>query len=347
MKNNINNELDHRVREVLEQSEVVTDPMHQLDDEVNPKSLLVKAYGLANEQFARIVGPHDVSTNAVMGDCRGLVGLLAKLAVPFSDIKCNDSFPYGFGDPISTSIYYPSDISNLEKLPVINFVGGILSNQGHYTEMITHWASYGFIVVISSNFINSTIAMHLLGFLSLSQMNRDPDSPVYGKVDLANSIVAGHSAGGHATLRAASLSDEVLAMVDPDIRISGALSIEPGPLAIGGTVKKPTLLLTGLADVVVPPFTWPSLWMLPLIKKVPAWGATALTATHFSPLRPLVDNEFAGITTAWLLYRAKGDASAKEYFVGENYKLAKDTQFIQNALNPLRVSRNALAENLS
>lgn len=201
--------------------------------------------------------------------------------------------------------------------------------------MIKHWASYGFIVVISSNFINSTIAMHLLGFLSLSQMNRDPDSPVYGKVDLANIIVAGHSAGGHAALRAASLSDEALAMVDHDIAVSGVLSIEPGPLAVGGTVKKPTRMLTDLADVVVPPFTWPSLWLLPLIKEVPAWGATALTVTHFSPLRPLEYNKFAGISTAWMLYIGKGDKSAKAYFVGEDYKLSKDEQFIQSKLNSL------------
>lgn len=343
MKDIINNELNDNVDGVLDQS---TDTMHQLGDDVNPKSLLVKAYGLANEQFANSAGPHSVATNAVVGDCQGLLGILSKLVVPCVELKCNDSFPYGFNEPISTNIYYPSDIADLEKVPVINFVGGIFSNQGHYTEMIKHWASYGFIVVISSNFINSTIAMHLLGFLTLSQMNQDPESPVYGKVDLSNVIVAGHSSGGHATLRVASLPDEALAMIDPNICVSGALSIEPGPLAIGGTVKKPTLMLTGLADVVVPPFTWPALWLLPLIKKVPAWGATALTATHYSPVRPLENNEFAGITTAWILYMGKGDESAKAYFVGEDYKLSQDKQFIQGKLNPMRVSRNQLAKEL-
>lgn len=75
--------------------------------------MLVKAYGLADEQFAKSAGPHRVATNAVVGDCRGLAGILSKLAVTFSELKCNDSFPYGFGNPISTNIYYPSDIENL------------------------------------------------------------------------------------------------------------------------------------------------------------------------------------------------------------------------------------------
>lgn len=351
MKSKINNELNEVANNTgaIEGSAIPKelDIALQSDDEVDSRSLLVKAYGLANDQFAKKVGPHSVTTNAVIGDCRGLIGILAKLTVPFEGLKCNDSFPYGFGNPISTSVYYPSDIENLEKVPVINFVGGILSNQGHYTEMIKHWASYGFIVVISSDFINSTPAMHLLGFLSLSQMNQDPSSPLYGKIDFSHTIVAGHSAGGQAALLTASLSNEQLGIIDSTIRVLGTLSIEPGPLALGGYIKSPTLMLTGMADTVVSPFTWPQLWQLSLIKKVPAWGATALTATHFSPVRKLERNEFAGISTAWMLYIGKGDKSAKAYFVGEDYKLAKDKQFIQSFLNPLRVSRNKLAKALS
>lgn len=94
--------------------------------------------------------------------------------------------------------------------------------------------------------------------------------------------------------------------------------------------------------MVVPPLSWPILWQGPLIRDVPAWGATATTATHFSPLRQIEYNEFAGISVAWALYQGKNDAQARDYFVGRYYKLASDIQF-NNPLRLLRPSRNKLA----
>lgn len=94
--------------------------------------------------------------------------------------------------------------------------------------------------------------------------------------------------------------------------------------------------------MVVPPLSWPILWQGPLIRDVPAWGATATTATHFSPLRQIEYNEFAGISVAWVLYQGKNDAQARDYFVGHYYKLASDIQF-NDPLRLLRPSRNKLA----
>ena len=258
----------------------------------------------------------------------------------------NQSFPYGFSNPISTSVYYPSNIKQLDKLPVVNFVGGILSNQGQYTDLLRLWASYGFIVIISSDFINTAPTMHVLGALELSKLNQDPTSPLFGKVDLSRTIVAGHSAGGGASILSASLLPETLKGIDPQLRYIGSLPIEPGPIGLGSTVKTPTLVLTGAADVVVPAWAWPRLWQGGLIKAVPGWSATAHNATHFSPVRSVREDEFAGITTAWILYIGKNDPAAKEYFVGEDYKLARDPQFIRLLFNPLRVQRNEVADSL-
>jgi len=309
-------------------------------------SQLVPALGLANDQYAKSPGPYAVSTNAVLSDCRGLLGVLARVMLLDNSIQCNQSFPYGFSNPISTSVYYPTSIKQLDKLPVVNFVGGILSNQGQYTELLRLWASYGFIVIISADFINTAPTMHVLGALELSKLNQDPSSPLFGKVDLSRTIVAGHSAGGGASILSASLLPETLEAIDPQLRYIGALPIEPGPIGLGSTVKTPTLVLTGAADVVVPAWAWPRLWQGGLIKTVPGWSATAHNATHFSPVRSIRENEFAGITTAWLLYIGRQDPAAKEYFVGEDYKLARDPQFIRLLFNPLRVQRNEVADSL-
>nr|WP_025127418.1 alpha/beta hydrolase [Pseudomonas sp. PH1b]BFD42165.1 alpha/beta hydrolase [Pseudomonas sp. FFPRI_1] len=309
-------------------------------------SQLVPALGLANDQYAKAPGPYKVSTNAVLSDCRGLLGVLARIMLLDNSLQCNQSFPYGFSNPISTSVYYPANIKELDKLPVVNFVGGILSNQGQYTDLLRLWASYGFVVIISSDFINTAPTMHVLGALELSTLNQDPTSPLFGKVDLSRTIVAGHSAGGGASILSSSLPPETLKAIDPQLNYIGSLPIEPGPIGLGSTVRTPTLVLTGAADVVVPAWAWPRLWQGGLIRTVPGWSATAHNATHFSPVRSVRENEFAGITTAWILYLGKHDPAAKEYFVGKDYKLAKDPQFIRLLLNPLRVQRNEVADDL-
>ncbi|EPX9603621.1 adenylate cyclase [Pseudomonas aeruginosa] len=306
-------------------------------------SLLFGAVGLANDQYARPVTDTEIASTAVLADCRGFVGTIARIVLLDGSIRCNEAFPYGFASPISTSVYYPADIAASDaKLPVITFVGGILSNAGNYHELMKLWASHGFIVVISSDFINSFPLMHALGILEVAKLDRDPTSALHGRADFSRTLVAGHSAGGQATLQSASLSAQALQFIEPRLKLVGALPIEPGPLAIGSTVKTPTLLLTGLADVVVPPLSWPILWQGPLIRDVPAWGATATTATHFSPLRQIEYNEFAGISVAWALYQGKNDAQARDYFVGRYYKLASDIQF-NDPLRLLRPSRNKLA----
>ena len=224
-------------------------------------------------------------------------------------------FPYGFASPISTSVYYPADIAASDaKLPVITFVGGILSNAGNYHELMKLWASHGFIVVISSDFINSFPLMHALGILEVAKLDKDRPQPcMAGR--LFRTLVAGHSAGGQATLQSASLCTSP-ATHRTTVEAGRRPADRARPLAIGSTVKTPTLLLTGLADVVVPPLSWPTLWQGPLIRDAPAWGATATTATHFSPLRQIEYNEFAGISVAWALYQGKNDAQARDYFVG-------------------------------
>ncbi|WP_166333679.1 poly(ethylene terephthalate) hydrolase family protein [Sphingobacterium chungjuense] len=312
-------------------------------------SAIVNAFGLANAEYSKL-GPYEVATNAVRGDCRQLVGIaskvLASLKLINPEVRCSPAFPYGFEQNFSTEAFYPANIQSLEKIPVINFVGGILSNQGHYEALATLWASYGFVVINSNNFINTVPTMHIYGAIEASKLNDDPLSPLYNKIDLTKMIVAGHSAGGGASILTSSLSQKALDIIDPRLRILGSLPIQPGPLAIGTTVKHPTFIITGELDLIVSPLLWPNLWQSNLIKRVPSWIATARFATHFSPTLDIQRNEFAGISVAWMLYQGKNDESASRYFVGTDYLLQSDPQFIQGTLNPLRVQRNNLADRL-
>lgn len=316
-------------------------------EQMASKSNFFPAVGTANEQYGKM-GPYQVSTDAVLGDCGGLGGIaidiLQSINVLDQTIQCTNNLPYGNGSPISTSVYYPSNIADLGKLPVVNFVGGILSNEGNYAQMLKLWASHGFIVVVSSDFINSLPEMHLLGAFKASQLNKDTQSPLYGKIDMSKMILAGHSAGGGASILTSSISENKMKLIDPDLKVVGSLPIEPGPLAVSFTVKAPTLILTGRLDVVVMPW-YTKIHQNGVFNPSPAWAATATTATHFSPTMEISKNEFAGISVAWLKYTGYNDADAKTYFVGPDYKLKADPQFLQG-LHPYRVVRNQAANNL-
>lgn len=301
------------------------------------------AKGSANETFAQGPGPYEVASTKVNGDCRGLMGIIAKIVASDTGLRCSDAAPYGFSSPVSTTVYYP-DSDEQTTYPVIDFVGGIFSNDAQYETMARLWASNGFIVTSSTDFVNSYPEMHVLGVLEARRLNDDPASPLHGKVDLGRTILAGHSAGAAATLQSASFSSATQKIIDPDLRVIAAMPIEPGPVALGSTLKVPTFVLTGAKDTVVPAWSWPLLTQMNLIRKVPAWSATADTADHFSPVKTaLSDNEFAGITTAFVLYQAYGDAEARSFFEGPGYRLAHDEQFITSPSSLLRVRRNELA----
>lgn len=334
--------------------EIVNKESNVQTDGLAGKSTIFPSTGTANAQYGQL-GPYSVSTTSVIGDCKGLAGIiipiLQGIKVLDHTVKCSENFPYGFETPISTAVYYPTHIRNINgKLPVVNFVGGILSSTANYYKMAELWASHGFIVTVSGDFINSFPEMHVLGAMEASKLNKDSQSPLYGKVDMSKMIIAGHSAGGGATILTASIPENLLNTIDSDLKIVGALPIEPGPVGVGFTVRVPTLGLTGALDYVVPAIAWPNIWQNNVIKNVPAWSATANTATHFSPTMEISHNEFAGITVAWLKYIGYHDADAKTYFVGSNYKLKNDPQFKSNLpLNLIypNVKRNTKADNLN
>lgn len=296
------------------------------------------AIGIANNEYAK-TGPYAVKTNAVRGDCKLISGLLyrfaSKTGIIAPDIKCNPQFPAGSDFPIATEVWYPSNIRELNRLPVVNLVGGILSNLGNYDTYARLWASHGFIVVNSNDFINLTPLMHTIGAIQVSIEDKKPGSDLQDRVDLSKMIIVGHSAGAGAAITVSSYPPAIFQQIDKRIQIIASLPIQPSILTSSSiVVRTPTLYLAAENDEVNGRFATLNYYNLhPLIQ--PAWFATARKASHFSPVRSIEKNEYAGITTAWLLYHGKNDPAAKAYFVGSDYRLQQDEQFILQPANKL------------
>ncbi|MFC9440093.1 alpha/beta hydrolase [Nocardia sp. NPDC057030] len=286
-------------------------------------------------------GPYPVATPVRTNPCQESVfGMFEHIAVHLfgnrDDMTCTQAFPNGLESPIGVNTYYPANIAELPGAPLLVFTSGFGANPGMYDALARQWASNGFVVVIPYEFFNSLAYVPALGVATALVAQRDPNSPLYNKIDLGRTLFAGHSGGGQASLQAGTVFPGVAALIDPALRVRGVLAIEPGPLAVGALVSVPTLFLTGYNDFVVPDFAWVRWWQYNLTFQAPAWIANARGVSHFSPVDGLDNYLSAGTALAWLRYQAFGDDVAKDYFVGPDWRLPADKTYFS-------VERNALA----
>lgn len=290
-------------------------------------------------------GPHTVSTTADLHPCREAVyGMIEHVLVHAfgntDDPQCSTAFPNGLDSPIGVQFYYPTDIADSSAAPLLVWGGGILSEPGNYAPLATLWASRGFVVAIAYDYINSLPEIPTLGLTAAITANRDPNSPLHGKVDVSRTIFGGHSAGGGGALQAGAIFPPIEKLIDPDLHVLGVLAVQPGPLALGSAVTVPTLYITGYNDFVVPDFGWVRWWQSNQMTQAPSWIVNARGTTHFSPLEGVENFNGAGAATAWLQYTAFGDLDAEKYFVGEDWLLPHDEIFFTAERNPLADALN-------
>ncbi|WP_297620648.1 poly(ethylene terephthalate) hydrolase family protein [Nocardia sp.] len=290
------------------------------------------------------MGTHPVATSVRTNPCQeSIAGMLQHIAVHLfgntDDMTCTQAFPNGLESPAGVNTYYPADIADLGSAPLIVFTGGIDANPGMYDRLVRQWVSNGFVVTVPYEWFNSLAYVPAAGLAVAIGADRDPNSPLFTRIDLSRTIFAGHSAGGGAAQQIATLLPPVASAIDPTLRVAGVLAIEPGPVAVGALFNAPTLYLTGYNDFVVPDFAWVRWWQYNVTFNAPAWIANARGVSHFSPVDGIENYRSAGTAVAWLRYVAFGDETAKHFFVGPDWSLPSDTTYFS-------VERNALANTL-
>ncbi|SDC79235.1 alpha/beta hydrolase family protein [Rhodococcus tukisamuensis] len=209
------------------------------------------------------------------------------------------------------TLYYPQNMgSHGEKHPVVIWGNGTGVVPGAYTVLLRHYASHGFIVV-AANTPMTNFAITMRGGIDLAeQLNADPSSVFFGKVDLDRIGSAGHSQGGSAAVNAA---------VDP--RVDTAVAIQPGPLNDVDLIDEPVLYLAGQFDAIV----WPILvkGMYNDADHVPAEYAELRGATHFGT--GISGGDMRAPSTAWLRYWLMDDQNARAEFFGQNCGFCSDS----------------------
>ncbi len=211
---------------------------------------------------------------------------------------------------IGCTVYRPRDLQSNHA--VILWGNGTGATPTSYSGLLSHWASWGFIVV-AANTTNAGTGRDMLRCLDWLE-----NSSLSSSADLTKVGTSGHSQGG---------GGAIMAGVDP--RISASAPIEGYTLGLGHSRTShdkqsgPILILSGSADTLVNP----NLNHLSLFQdtNVPAFWAILRGASHFQPVGN--GGGFRGITTAWFLYQLTGSIDAAPFFEGTNCIYCEDSSW--------------------
>ncbi len=240
-------------------------------------------------------------------------------------------------------IWYPTEMKDTDtKYPLVIMANGTGVKASQYKEVFKHLASWGFIVVGNEDDNSRTGASSAETLDFMIVQNEDSSSEFYGKIDIDNIGIAGHSQGGVGAINAVTNQEngnryKAIWTASTTSQYWGQDNI------FGAEWRYDTSKLT------IPTF------MVAGTEAADAGTATDITATEGQGICPLwsmtesyntiPDNtpkvmarligkdhgdmlRYAdGYMTAWFMYHLKGDEYAGGAFVGDNAEISTNTNW--------------------
>lgn len=204
------------------------------------------------------------------------------------------------------TIFYPRGLED-GSYPVILWGNGIGTPTIAYTPLLTHLASWGFVVIASNNSMDYNGRTLISAIDYVFKQNDTPNSTFYGKLDTSRIGTAGHSLGGGAAIGAAT-----------DDRIACSAGLAPAadltvPFA-ASQAKGPVLLMTGAYDYIISPtFVKNAYKDVVRAGKVPAVFAKHRAMDHIS--FAWTGGGATGYLTAWFAFQLQDDSVAAGAFI--------------------------------
>jgi hypothetical protein len=218
-------------------------------------------------------------------------------AGPFQTITVNNTGPDG-----QYTMFRPTTLGENGFLhPPLTWGNGITTTPAIYPVLLSTVASHGF-VVIASNSTAVGAAQLTAGLDWLIQLNDDPSSEFYQKLDPNRAITMGYSLGGGAALSSAAHPNVI-----------ATIAMHPAP---GGGAHAPVLLFTGTADTIVAPSMVDMSYNM---LNVPTFYTSLSGATHMEPI--LTGGRELAPSIAWLRMHAYNDDGARVFFYGTDCTL--------------------------
>lgn len=218
------------------------------------------------------------------------------------------------------TIYYPAELEYSNDLyPVVLFVNGTGVGASRYLSVFEHMASWGFIAIGNEDPSSWEGKKADATLTYLLQANEDKDSVFYGKVNLEDIGVIGHSQGGVGVYNTINNTEHkdlykcavTLSPTQEEVAVQ-VLKIPYDP----SKTTTPILMLSGTNNDVITPDN-----MMKSYEKVTAPKVMAVrkNAAHGDMLY-VAD----GYATAWLMWQLQDDIEAAGAFIGENPELVNN-----------------------
>jgi dienelactone hydrolase len=212
------------------------------------------------------------------------------------------------------TVYYPQSLGdNGMKHPVILWGNGTGATPSSYTGILSHLASYGFVVIAANTTMAGSGEEMIQGLDIMISENNKPESVFYNKINTSEIGATGHSQGGIGTVAAA--------MKDSRIVCSAPLM---GTKTGIGSLKSPVLAIAGSRDTIVSPT---------LVKRIYSSATgTAVYAelqgsSHMTPVGISPSKEILNYVTAWFRLYLMNDDALQGVFFDSNSGINADSDW--------------------
>nr|WP_285860175.1 MULTISPECIES: alpha/beta hydrolase [Paenibacillus] len=216
-------------------------------------------------------------------------------------------------------IFYPA-FQGDESYPIISWGNGTGATPDRYDELLTHLASWGFIVIDSYSKTTGTGKENVEAIDYLRNENQLANSLFYQKVQIEQIGVAGHSQGStgvinaHTNYKSGSLIKTVVSIALPDLK-----HCDPEDVYDTARITVPFLIMGGTRDFLISPVSTNQLALRSTNASTPVMMGMAKGAAH-TAIEGNGGNH-RGYLTAWMRYWLLDDQEAKKAFYGDSSEM--------------------------
>ena len=220
--------------------------------------------------------------------------------------------------------FYPEELENSEKkYPVIVMANGSGIVGSKYKAVFRHYASWGFVVIGNEDQSSWEGVSSEKCLKYLMEENENPQSPFFGKIDLENVGIVGHSQGGVAVFNAVS-AQEHASLYKAAAALSPTNEVLAGQLGWPYDLTKveiPVLILAGTVGEFETQAVIPYESMVQMYEKISSPKAMGRKkGCEHGQMLYSAD----GYVTAWFLWQLQGDQDAAKAFVGDDAEILKN-----------------------
>lgn len=221
-------------------------------------------------------------------------------------------------------IYYPQSVGVMH--PLIAWGNGTGALPEQYDELLTHMASWGFVVIDTYSKTTGTGKEILASIEYMLAENELPESQFYQTIQSDQIAAAGHSQGSTGVINAhtnydnGSLIKTVVSIALPQLKYC-----DPKDKYDTSALKVPFFIMGGTRDFIISPTTSNQRALTDANPDIPVIMAMAKGAAHTAIEHD--GGQHRGYLTAWMRYQLMDDAEAKRAFSGKGAELLTNTNW--------------------